>query len=158
MYHSTHEPISGSTNGSTNGPARDILVVADDWALRELLHMLLEDLGYDVRETTDEISTLEVVEEAAEPLIVVLDLSLADLRALDVLRAVGHDPELCFRHAYLLLLSPQDVLPCDIWPLTEALAMPVLRKPLDLDRLFETVAALAGRLQGVQVDADLLGL
>lgn len=154
MYHSTREGLRAAVNGSTP----DVLIVADDWALRELLHLLLEDLGYDVQEATDEISTLDAVEEATEPLIVVLDLALAEMQALDVLRAVGRDPALCFRHAYVLLLEPQEIVPCDVWPLTEALAMPVLSKPLDLDRLFEAVAALAGRLQGVQAGADLLGL
>lgn len=147
-----------STTNPMNGCAPHVLVVADDWALCELLHLLLEDLGYDVREATDAISTLDAVEDAAEPLIIVLDLALANLQALDVLRAVGRDPELCFRHAYVLLLTAEEMVPCDVWPLIEALGMAVLAKPLDLDHLFETVALLAGQLQGIQADADLLGL
>ena len=135
-----------------------IVVASDDLALRELLLLLLEDLGYGVQAATDAPSTLEAVEEADQPLLVVLDLALANKRALDVLRVVGSDPALCYRHAYLLLAPHDQMLPCDVWPMLEALALPVLTKPLDLDEFFEMVGVLALSMRAAPADADPLGL
>lgn len=134
-----------------------VLVAASDWALGELLHLLLEDMGYDVHVAEDGLSALEALEEAGAPLIVVLDGQLTGMCGFDVLRAALRDPRLCVRHACILVIGPQQVVPSDIWPLVEALAIPVLPKPLDLDLLFETVAVLALSLHDRQADVNPLG-
>ncbi len=100
----------------------------------------------------------DIVEETDDALIVVLDLAPEDTTALDVLRAAARDPMLCFRHAYILLAQPQQPLPCDIWPLIEALSIPVLCKPLDLDELFEIISLHSLCLRGTPSRADSLSL
>lgn len=139
----------------------NVLVVADDWAQRELLRLLLEDRGYVVLEAEDGVSALEMLERldaAGLRLIVVLDADAPGVNGFDILRAAQQEPHLCFAHAYVLVTQPQQALPCDVWPLLESLAIPVLCKPLDLDLLFETVAVLALPPEQVHGDPDLLGL
>ncbi len=126
----------------------NILVAVDDWALRELLHLLLEDRGYVVSVSEHSADTLEIMEEALQPMVAVLDLAPADGDGLTVVRAVLRDWEQAFRHEFILLTQPQQPLPADVWPLIEALSIPVLCKPLDLDELFEIVGLLSATLRG----------
>jgi CheY-like chemotaxis protein len=132
--------------------------MSSDWALRELLRLLLEDRDYSVLEASDAAEVFDVVEETDDALVVVLDLVPEDTTALDVLRAAARDSTQCFRHAYVILAPPEQPLPYDIWPLIEALAIPVLCKPLDLDELFEVVGVLSLCLRGTPSRADSLRL
>jgi len=143
-------PQSGATPG--------VIVLTSDQMLRELLHLLLEDRNYNVREASDDVEALELIEQSQHPLIVALDLCAEDFAAFDVLRAAARDPRLGFGHAYVLLSPPKQPLPCDIWPLVEALAIPVLCKPLDLDELLEVVGLLSACLRGSLTGADPLSL
>lgn len=139
----------------------NVLVVADDWAQRELLRLLLEDRGYVVIETEDGVSALEMLERldaAGLRLIVVLDADVPSVSGFDILRAAQQEPHLCYSHAYILITQPQQALPCDVWPLLESLTIPVLCKPLDLDLLFETIAVLALPPEQVQRNPKPLGL
>ncbi len=68
----------------TDGRVR-ILLVEDDTLLREAFRLLLEDVGYDVREAgTAEDALRSIAREA--PALVLLDLGLPDRPGLDVAR------------------------------------------------------------------------
>ena len=72
---------------------RTILIVEDDYLLRDAFKLLLEDAGYQVLEAGTARGALETVTEKL-PAIVVLDLGLPDGPGLDVVRAMRRDPAL----------------------------------------------------------------
>lgn len=72
---------------------RTILIVEDDYLLRDAFKLLLEDAGYQVLEAGTARAALDTVTEKL-PAIVVLDLGLPDGPGLDVVRAMRLDPAL----------------------------------------------------------------
>lgn len=65
-------------------PPREVLIVEDDAAMRELLATALRMTGYHVRTAADGLAGLRVL-EAYEPDVVVLDLGLPIASGFDVL-------------------------------------------------------------------------
>ena len=52
---------------------RQVLIVDDDQALRELLREILEEEGYQVREAADGDTALDLLQHSAERWVVLLD-------------------------------------------------------------------------------------
>ena len=65
-----------------------ILVVDDEWRIREMLRMLLEDVGHSVTTTAEGHAALREIEANGLPDLIVLDLSMPEMdgwRVLDEL-------------------------------------------------------------------------
>jgi CheY-like chemotaxis protein len=67
-----------------------ILVVDDDLAIRRLIRLILEDVGYDIMEAEDGQEAINVLSSGETPMVV--DLIITDLNPVIVLTGIG-DPE-----------------------------------------------------------------
>jgi CheY-like chemotaxis protein len=79
-----------------------VLIVNDDKDTRDVLRLAFEDEGYVVAEAADGLQALEVLQESASLLVVVLDLDLPQLDYIGVLRTVAACASLAARHAFIV--------------------------------------------------------
>ena len=119
-----------------------VLIVDDDQSLREAVRSALEDEGYAVLEASDGAPALEMLRMAEERMVVLLDVRMPHLNGIDVLTLIGGDERLA-RHAFVVWAASKVPLPKEL--LTE-LALPLVRKPFDLEELLTVVAEATERL------------
>ncbi len=124
-----------------------ILIVDDDSAIRDTLREALEDEGYRVNEAADGIAGLEILRASQENMVVLLDQLMPKLDGVGVLRAVRDDPCLAQRHMYILLTA-RSRISTPAAELATGLGVPIIRKPFDLDTLFQAIVDAAARLEG----------
>lgn len=125
-----------------------VLVVDDSPALRAVARAILEEEGgHELFEAADGRSALALLRSSAVPLVALLDLRLADGDdAGGLLAELVADPVLG-RHAYgLVSATPRERFPAEAGSLLEALDIPTLAKPFDIDDLLALVTRLAARL------------
>lgn len=111
-----------------------ILIVDDDQDVREILAQLLEDEGYSVASASNGREALERLETLPRPVLMILDLMMPVMsgwEVMDVLRR--EDKRQDVRVAIASAVPNPEVPDADA----------VLRKPIDLDNLLDTVARLA---------------
>ena len=128
-----------SLNSGVVASPRTILVVDRRETIRRVLALILESEGLQVV-TTGTASAAVAVAFEVGPAAVLLDMSLADESALDVLRTLKSDPRT--RPVPVILLDGGDKA------LSEsdcALAKDILPKPLDLDALVTRVSGLVAQ-------------
>jgi CheY-like chemotaxis protein len=123
----------------------DVLVVDDQVAMRELLRLALDLMGYDVAEAAEGAATLTYLRATPRRTIVVLDSPLPDIDGISLLEVIAADPRLAYGHTYLLMVDEHYLLPNHAHVVLAALGIPLLFKPFDLDALFEAVGHLARR-------------
>jgi CheY-like chemotaxis protein len=110
------------------GIRHEVIVVADDPQVVEILSAALEDQGYRVRRTYDGLAALEEIERAA-PNLVVADLVMSGLGGVDLARQVLARPE----PIPVVLMSP-------VYKDSPEAEGAFVREPLDVDLLLSTVA------------------
>lgn len=112
-----------------------ILIVDDDQDVREILAQLLEDEGYSVESASNGREALEKLEAMPRPVLMILDLMMPVMSGWEVMEVLRRDegPKEV-RVAIASAVPNPDVPDADA----------VLRKPIDLDNLLDTVARLAG--------------
>jgi two-component system nitrogen regulation response regulator NtrX len=125
-----------------------VLIVDDDEAIRETLREALEDEGYEIAEASNGIEGLAKLRASQEGMVVLLDHLMPKLDGLAVLRAVQGDPPLATRHVYILLTA-RSRISTPLQEMVTSLAITVVRKPFDLDMLFQAVQYAAGRLNAI---------
>ncbi len=113
--------------------ARKTVVVADDEpGFCDTVKEVLEDEGYAVEVAQDGRAALDVLRRLAErPCLLLLDLAMPALDGEGVYREMQADPA----------LAPIRVVIATSDPSRAPAGLPVLVKPLSLDRLIETVRA-----------------
>ena len=121
-----------------------VLIVDDDEAIREALREALEDEGYEIVEAADGIAGLAKLRASQEGMVVLLDHVMPKLDGLAVLRAVQAEPSLAHRHAYILLTA-RSRMSTPLQEIMTNLTVAAVRKPFDLDVLFQTVQYAARR-------------
>jgi CheY-like chemotaxis protein len=128
--------------------AHHVLVVDDDAAIRQALHLLMEDAGHDVLEAGNGQEALDCLRVTPHRLVTLLDVQMPVLDGLAVLRTVSQDQRLASQHAYILVTAYPDRLLSNFVAtlLTTQLAVPLVRKPFDVDAMLAAVAAAARRL------------
>lgn len=121
------------------------LIVDDDPGIRALLHMALCAEDRHIREAPDGMCALEMLRASTVPLIVLLDWQMPRLDGRGVLRAVAAEPQLAMTHRFVLITANDVAGDGEITTLLRDLQAPVIRKPFDLNTLFEVVADLIAR-------------
>ncbi|HEU5367260.1 MAG TPA: response regulator, partial [Ktedonobacterales bacterium] len=116
-------------------------------AIRDTLREALEDEGYRVDEAADGIAGLEILRASGENMVVLLDQLMPKLDGVGVLRAVQSDPLLAHRHTYILLTA-RSRMSTPVTDLATELGVPIIRKPFDLDTLFQAIVEAIARLEG----------
>ncbi len=121
------------------------LIVDDDPNIRSLLSMALCAEDRHIRDVPDGLLALEALRASAVPLIVLLDWQMPRLDGEGVLRAVAAEPQLATMHRFVLITANDVTRDGEITTLLRDLQAPVIRKPFDLNTLFEVVADLIAR-------------
>jgi CheY-like chemotaxis protein len=130
--------------GATRPP---VLVVDDDEAVRQTVCRLLEGAGYPVFQASDGATALDLLRTSDRPLVVLLEYVMPRLTGYAVLDAAAHDPARLQRHAYILLTGAHGrTLPLALLHLLDNLAVPIVSKPINNEKLFAAVEATARRL------------
>ncbi len=125
----------------------EILVVDDDFSIRETLRLALEEDGYTVAEVAEGRSALEYLRHHSDPMVVLLDHVMPGMDGAHTLLAVAQDEYLAKTHAYILLTgSTRNIVAALLRPLGD-LSVAVIAKPFDLDELLTTVARVRGELR-----------
>lgn len=116
-----------------------VLIVDDDRAIRELLQFALEAEGYAVTLLPDGAHVVEVLDNASEPYVVLMDLMMPQVTGWDVCAALAERPDLAERHGVAVMTAGMDA-GCPIPART------LLRKPFHLDQIYRLVEALSAAI------------
>lgn len=123
-----------------------VLIVDDDVPTREVVRYVLEDMGHTVLEAGDGNTALDVMRASAMPLVVLLDLNMPHSNGLEVLNAVAANEALAMRHRFVLVTASTGTRLRATDQVREALAVPFLLKPFEIDDLLAAVGTEAHRL------------
>jgi len=111
-----------------------ILLVEDDFDVREALVETLRDRGYEVESAGDGEQAMQLLRNGARPGLILLDLMMPRMSGSEFRMAQQVDPQLS--DLPVVLLSADGRME------EKARALKVegaIRKPIDLDELFETI-------------------
>jgi PAS domain S-box-containing protein len=121
---------------------RSILVVDDEDAIRSGVRRFLEKVGYDVREAWSGRSALAQITTGQPPEMVVTDLKMSDGSGYWFLDQLARDfPHLVERTVILT----GDTEHAEVSRLARRTGCPILRKPLELPHLLETLDRITQR-------------
>jgi CheY-like chemotaxis protein len=112
--------------------AKTVLVVDDEPGIRESLRDALEDEGYAVTVACNGREALDLLPRLSRPFAIILDLIMPIMDGVEVYETIRADPALS---DVPILVSTSD-------PARAPKNALVMRKPVDLDRLLNTIAAL----------------
>ena len=118
---------------------KTVLVVEDDPDIRDIVQDLLESEGYDVIPASHGKQALEFlwgVKKTAKPDLVILDMMMPLVDGRQVLEAMQGDPELASIPVLVISAVVRE---------KPAGAAAFLRKPVSLEKLFETVRTFVNR-------------
>jgi len=128
---------------SGDAPARRILLVEDDPAIREALDEVLGDLGYEVVSAPDGRGGLELAAEQAEPCPILLDWRMPVLDGSEFLNRLRELPR---GSEFPVILSTADRSAMAVTVGGQVAA--VLSKPFDLDSLLAALRRVSPRASG----------
>lgn len=106
-----------------------ILVVDDEWRIREMLRILLEDAGHSVTSAAEGQAALREIDDAGMPDLILLDLAMPGMdgwKVLDELYRSGRREQ-----TRVLVVTGMDDGP--------STSPNILRKPFDVDQLLGAV-------------------
>lgn len=126
-----------------------ILIVDDDEAIREMLHMMFECVGYDVIEAASGIEALEILRTSSDQLVVLLDMLMPRLNGLGVLQIIASDEQLSAKHGFILITASRDLSALNLDETVMALSVPVVSKPFAMSHLIAVVDNVVECLQPV---------
>jgi DNA-binding NtrC family response regulator len=143
------EEVAGRASDFAGGPVGGVrvLVVDDDIGIRGSLRDILEDAGYAVTEAGNGEAALSALRESPWGCVVLLDWWMPRLDGAGVLAAVAADARLRARHAYVLVTADPRAPRASFGTMLQALGIPVVAKPFDLDDLLDVVEAAAHRVE-----------
>lgn len=118
-----------------------VLVIDDDTEIRQVIHEVLADEGYQVQEACDGAQGLEILAGADRPLVVLLDLMMPRVDGFEVCRRLEANPALRDQHAIILMSARKRLEEADS-PVVNAM----IAKPFDVNALLATVDRLAEHL------------
>jgi CheY-like chemotaxis protein len=113
-----------------------VLVVDDDAGIRDSLRELLELEGFEVDTAEHGRAGLQRIEAQGVPCLVLLDMMMPVMNGLEFLQALRHHPDPAVAGAPVAVVSALDEASAVQAPYQ---CCEVLPKPLDVDRLIDTV-------------------
>lgn len=129
-----------------------ILVVDDDDAIRATLPEVLDEHGFEAVACNSGMAALDLLRQATQPYVVLLDIRMPEMTGWQVLHAVASDPALSQRHAYILMTAMTAVAipPAQMALISQTRAV-IVAKPFDLPVLLAEIESAAQRLQALPV-------
>lgn len=124
---------AGRSNTMTSAP---VLVVEDDYGIREALQWALEDEGYTVVTAPHGAAALEMI-PSVQPRVILVDLRMPIMDGYQFVAAYRNWPG---QHVPVIVLSATNDLP-DVGSLA---ADAFIEKPFEIDHVLSTVAQFAG--------------
>ncbi len=115
-------------------PRGDVMVVEDDYAIRETLRELLEEEGYRVTQASNGAEALARLRTMGPPRLILLDLMMPVMDGWEFRRAIRGDERLA--EIPVIVLSADHALEQKIATLAVQGYLP---KPFELDALLRTV-------------------
>ena len=115
---------------------RSILVIDDEAEIRESLSDALADEGYTVEVAANGDEALARLGRMERPCVVILDLIMPRMSGVDFYQAMQANPQLS---GIPVLVSTSD-------PTQAPAGLPVMRKPVNLDRLIDLVESLFAKV------------
>jgi CheY-like chemotaxis protein len=112
-----------------------VLVVDDDAGIRDSLRELLELEGYEVTTAEHGRAGLQRIENDGVPCLVLLDLMMPVMNGVEFLKWLRGHPDPQVANATVAVVSALD----DARAVQEPYRCEVLRKPVDVDQLIDTV-------------------
>ncbi len=123
---------------SQTGLYTEVLIVDDDRSIREAMGELLADEGYNVSQAANGQEAIEYLRERpTRPCLILLDLNMPVMTGWEFRRIQKQDPQLA---AIPVVVFSADRSVSHGATALEAVAY--LEKPLDIDRLLDTVSNL----------------
>lgn len=116
-----------------------ICVIENDADIRETLAFLFTEEGYEVIEAPNNAEGKALLEASPEPLVVLLDDSLLPPSGPAVLDMVAQEDGLRARHTFLVMSTLPEKTIDDSKALLNALGVPIIPKPFDIDALLGAV-------------------
>jgi two-component system response regulator MprA len=123
---------------STTPGTRDVLVVDDDPAIRELLQTFLEEEQFHVETASDGAQALQALANGPSSRVILLDLLMPGIDGRQVYRELERQPRLRDHHRLVIMTALRNVQPDD-FPLAAA----VLPKPFYIEDLLHLVDRLS---------------
>lgn len=120
-----------------------ILVVDDDEDIRDIVQMVLEASGYNVRTAANGLEALEILQDVGLPSLVLLDLMMPQLSGGALARRLRSSPR---SSGLPIVLMSGDVRAQEVAAQVDANAC--LLKPVELDALLEVVSRFAWPASG----------
>jgi CheY-like chemotaxis protein len=125
-----------------------VLVVEDDYDIREVVRLVLTEEGHTVTTAVDSVQALSLLTDGVEPFVALVDYHLPQLTGWRVLHDVAARPEIAMRHAFIFMTGdrralaslPEDLTGCGCG------VFETLVKPFDLETLTSMVRQAAARL------------
>lgn len=129
-----------------------VLVLEYDDAVRNVLHDILTDAGFDVTEATTDAAALDFLATCPDGAVVVCSNRDADhhLTAAFFSQVVA-DEHFTTRHQYLLLSTNPSLIPPDLQTHLAQLNATILPKPFDVETLEASVHEAAAWLAPIHV-------
>jgi len=120
-----------------------VLIVEDDRDTREMLERFLQLEGFDVRTAANGRAALETLQAAGSPCVILLDLMMPVMNGWQFREAQARHPQIAGIPVVVVTAagSRSDIpaIHADGW----------LSKPVDLDRLLETIGEFCPRSAGL---------
>lgn len=123
-----------------SGEQTAVLIVDDDYGIREVMSEILEDAGYEVATAADGDEALRYLQAASSlPCLILLDLMMPVMTGWEFRLAQQQDPRLAA--IPVVALSARRSVTHETYTIT---VDAFLHKPVDLDHLLEVVAGYCG--------------
>jgi CheY-like chemotaxis protein len=129
----TQGAMAAVTSGDAAG-ANGVLIVDDDYGIRDALGQILADEGHQVASAANGREALDRLRQGDRPCVILLDLMMPVMNGWEFIDRQRHDEELA--------VVPVVVISADARVSDKATALGVsgfLEKPIDLDRLLDAV-------------------
>jgi two-component system response regulator MprA len=123
---------------NTTCGTRDVLVVDDDPAIRDLLQTFLEEEHFHVETASDGAQALQSLASGPPGRIILLDLLMPGIDGRQVYRELEQQPRLRDQHQLVIVTALRNVKPGDF-----SLAAAVLPKPFYIEDLLQLVERLS---------------
>lgn len=123
-----------------------VLIVDDDPTLRTLLLLILGEEGYKVAEAADGLAALEILRASPQRMVVLLDLRMPKMGGDGVLMTAERENQGLAEHIYVLVTANSSMIDPPLHELLQRLAVPIIAKPFETDKLLAAVRDATARL------------